>query len=100
VKIRIVRFRQSGGIAGLVRGCEVAPEALGAAERRALESRSSGGSVAASTGASPARDLVVYEIEAETDSGTTRIEFDELNVPDDLAALVERLAKASRPMKP
>jgi hypothetical protein len=100
VKIHSIRFRQSGGFSGLVRGCEAALETLDSGERRALESHFSSGTVAASTGASPARDLVVYEIEADTDSGATRIEFDEMNVPGNLAALVERLAKVSRPIKP
>lgn len=99
MKIRKIRFRQSGGFAGLVRGCDVAPEALGAADRRALEGYAQGTSAAAPGGSSPARDLVVYEIELETDAGVRRLEFDEMNVPAVLAALVERLVKGSKPMR-
>ena len=100
MKIRKIRFRQSGGFAGLVRGCDVAPEALRAAERRSLEGHAQAKSAAAPAGASPARDLAVYEIEIETDAGVRRLEFDEMNIPKDLAALVERLVKGSKPMRP
>ena len=100
VKIRKIRFRQSGGFAGLVRGCEVAPEDLGAADRRALEGHAQDKSAAAPSGSSRARDMAVYEIELETDAGVRRFEFDEMSVPENLAALVERLKKSSRPMLP
>jgi len=84
-----------------VRGCEAAPEDLGDAECRALERHS----VEEPAGAAPsadsgARDLVVYEFEIETDSGPTRLEFDETRVPEELAALIGRLQKRSRPMPP
>jgi hypothetical protein len=99
--IRTVRFRQSGGFGGLVRGCEAAPADLDAAECRALErhahAKRAGAMPAADSGA---RDLVVYEIEIETDSGATRLEFDEIRIPEDLAALIGRLQKRSRPMSP
>jgi hypothetical protein len=98
VKIRKIRFRQSGGFAGLVRGCEVAPEDVGAADRRALEGHAQGTSAATSAGASGTRDQVVYEVELETDAGNARLEFDEMSLPEDLAPLVDRLVKRSRPM--
>ena len=99
--IRTLRFRQSGGFAGLVRGCEAASGELGDGEHQALERHAQ--EVAA--GATPAtdsgaRDLMVYEIELESDSGAARLEFDENSIPEDLAALVERLQTRSRPMPP
>ena len=101
MEIRKIRFRQSGGFAGLVRGCEVAPEDLAAAERRALDSHARAKGAGATPASTPgARDLVVYEIELTTDAGERRIEFDEMSVPEDLGALVERLVKRSRPMPP
>jgi hypothetical protein len=101
MKITKIRFRQSGGFAGLVRGCEAAPEDLRAADRRALEGRAHDMSaVAAPAGASRARDLAVYEIALETDEGEKRLEFDEMSVPEDLAAPVEWLVKRSRPTPP
>lgn len=97
MNIREVRFRQSGGFAGLIKGSEVAGDALSADEQRALErlgKKASGGA------ASESRDLVVFELEVDSDSGTTRLEFDESAVPKEIAALVERLQSQARPMKP
>lgn len=97
MNIRKIRFRQSGGFAGLIKGSEVAGDSLSADEQRALE-RLSKKSAAAQAGES--RDLVMFELEVETDSGTSRIEFDESAVPDELAGLVDRLQSNARPMKP
>lgn len=99
MKIHKIHFRQSGGFAGLVRGCEVAPEDVGAADRRALEGHAQGGGAALPAGASGTRDHVVYEVELETDAGKTRLAFDETSVPEDLAPLVDRLVKRSRPVR-
>jgi hypothetical protein len=99
MQIRQVRFRQSGGFAGLVRGCEVAGEEIGVADRRALERHVAARSTAPAkpTGA---RDLIVYELEVETDAGEVRLEFDEAGAPEDLAALVDDLVARSRPVRP
>jgi len=99
--IRGIRFRQSGGFGGLVRCCEAAPEDLGDAERCALERHAQAERARAATAAdSGARDLLVYEIEIETDSGATRLAFDETCVPEDLAALIARLQQRARPVPP
>jgi hypothetical protein len=95
--IRTVRFRVSGGFAGLVRGVDLPGGDLTAAERRALELRSTALGVARVDGA---RDLLTYELEVETDGGVQRVAFDEMNTPDDLAGLVRRLESRSRPMLP
>jgi hypothetical protein len=101
VSIRRVRFRQSGGFANLVRGCDVAAEDLSAAHRLALER------LVESAGASPsrvqspaARDQIMYELELDTGEGVRRFEFDELSVPDGLGPIVEWLQQRSRPMPP
>ena len=47
----------------------------------------------------PARDLVIYEIELETDAGAKRFEFDEMNLSEELGALIEEFAKRSRPVR-
>lgn len=99
--IRTLRFRQSGGFAGLVRGCEAAPGELADAECQALERHAQDKAGDSTPAGSPgARDLIVYEIELESDSGAARLAFDEQSVPEDLAALVERLQMRSRPMPP
>jgi hypothetical protein len=100
LKLSRIRFRQSGGFAGLVRGCDVPGDELTASQRRALSRHlSASGGTAAARG-SGARDLLVYEIEVETDGGTIRLEFDEADAPQDLADLIEHLQSRSAPMRP
>jgi len=96
--IRTIRFRQSGGFAGLVRGCDVEFDGLDVADRAALERHARSGTTAGAP--SGARDHIVYEIEMETDAGVRRLEFDEASVPKDLAPLVQALAKRSKPIPP
>ena len=96
--IRKIRFRQSGGFAGLVRGCDVEFNVLDVADRTALERHARSGQTPVAP--SQARDQIVYEIDIETDAGVRRLEFDEASVPKDLAPLVQTLAKRSKPMPP
>lgn len=99
--IKKVRFRQSGGFAGLVRGSELSGDKeISDAERRALERYAESSRAAPAAKGSRARDLVGYELELDTDDGKVRLEFDEANVPDDLAPLVEKLAKRAKPVPP
>jgi hypothetical protein len=101
VEIRRVRFRQSGGIAGLIRGCDVEAKTLDTADLRALEQHAQGArSRTAPARAPAARDVLTYQIAIETAAGTTELDFDELNVPDDLVPLLAHLSKHCRPMKP
>lgn len=95
-----IRFRQSGGFAGLVRGCEITGKQLTAAEQRALARHLASPKGGAADRSSGARDLLNYELEVQTDAGTTRLQFDEAGAPDDLAALIERLQSLSAPMRP
>ena len=92
-----IRLRISGGFAGLMRGTDAGAEELTADERRALDHHLAHGQVGH---AGDARDLLQYELEAETDSGTRRIAFDEMNTPADLADLVHRLAERAKPVRP
>jgi len=96
--IHKIRFRQSGGFAGLVRGCDVEFNELDVAFRTALERHAGSGPTPVAP--SKARDQIVYEIEMETDAGVRRLEFDEASVPKDLAPLVQALAERSKPMRP
>ena len=95
--IRKIHLRISGGFAGLMRGAEIAAEDLSAEERRALDRHLAHGEVARADGA---RDLLQYELEAETDSGARRISFDEMNTPDELAHLIHRLTARAKPIRP
>jgi len=95
VDIRKLRFRVSGGFAGVIRGTEVDGSALDAGERRALLAHAHDGSARDSH----ARDAQVYAFEMDTSDGPVRIEFDDNTLPEDLAALVDRLSAASGPIK-
>lgn len=97
-----VTFRQSGGLAGLTRGCELDSETLPAAEARRLEKLVAKSGLEGVESASPpaARDLVTYEITVEREGGTESVRFDDLSVPDAAAPLLELLqgcAKAHPP---
>ena len=84
-----------------MRGGEASAEKdLSAAERRALERYAQGSREALPAKPSRARDLAVYEIVFDTDEGQVRLEFDEANMPRDLAPLVEKLAKRAKPIPP
>ena len=99
MSIRQVRFRQSGGFANLVRGCDVAAEDLVAAHRHALE-RLADSADAKPSRAPAARDQMMFELELDTGAGVRRFEFDELSVPDGLGPVVEWLQHRSRPLPP
>ena len=102
--IRKIRFRQSGGFAGFVRGCELVPETLDSRERAQLERLVERSGLAAKDAASApkpasaARDQTNFEIEIETSSGTARHELDDLDLPPEVAPLVTLLQKHARPI--
>lgn len=99
MELRRLWFRQSGGFAGLVRGCEVAADDLDAADRRLLEHYlrttpdhpvSSGPTV---------HDGVVFELKVECDDQTRQLAFSELSLPEELESLVAWLQQRSRPIR-
>ncbi len=53
---------------------------------------------AATSPVSKARDLLIYELEVETDAGMVRVSFDESGVPPNLSALVDSLVSRAKPM--
>ena len=97
MQIRVVRFRVTGGFAGLARGVEVDATELSVEEHEALECALDTGEVARADGA---RDLFIYELDLDTDVGGRQLSFDELNAPAALSGLVQRLAKRARPVPP
>ena len=96
MQIHKLRFRVSGGFAGVVRGTEAEGTALSAAERTAL-ARLLASPPARAPGA---RDLLTYEWHVDTDEGPRQVEVDEMNVPDGLADLVSKLTRLARPVAP
>ena len=97
VDIRSVRFRVSGGFAGLIRGAALDGAELTAAEHRALERALGHGET---TRANGARDLLTYELALDTDLGGRHLAFDELSAPAALTDLVRRLEQRARPVTP
>ena len=97
-----IRFRQSGGFAGLVRGAELDTAALAGPEAEELE-RLVAAAKLPSTKRTAARgaDRQQYEIVVEREGGP-RIEarFDDSALSDDLAALVAFLNARAKPIKP
>jgi len=101
-----VRFRQSGGFAGLTRGQEItaadsSPEELQRLERMLQESGLA--ERAASGGASTppkSADLIQYDLEIETSAGTRHVVLTDDDVDDRTQPLIEFLQKRSKPMKP
>ncbi len=95
-----VEFRQSGGFAGLVRGCELdsaelPPEAQRALERVVREAR-------AISAPRPGRlaDALAYELRCVRDGAELRVRFDEVSLSPAQQAVVESLTPYLRPRPP
>jgi hypothetical protein len=97
VDIRKIRFRMSGGFAGLVRGADIEGRDLSVTERTALERLLKGKHDGHHD---DARDLLTYEMDVETDQGSRRLEFDEMSTPHPIAELIKRLIKKAHPVSP
>ena len=94
-----VKFVQSGGVAGAVRGCELDSASLAPAEARDLEALvESSGLVASGEFLSPgARDLRLYEIQVRRDSGAVSVKFDDQTLPAKARPLVSFLRQNATP---
>ena len=94
-----VHFLQSGGYAGLVRGCvfdtaELSPEQSSEIEKLVRESGLSGsGKFFSET----QRDLQQYEITIEEGSCHASITFDDASIPSTAKSLIHFLKKNARP---
>ncbi len=97
-----ISFQQSGGFAGLIRGCTVDTDSLPAGEAEALKSlvERSGAGALHDAHDSAARDLGQYEIEIDAGPQRCRLCFDELNVPETVTPLLDFLKARARPMPP
>jgi hypothetical protein len=97
-----VTFRQSGGLAGICKGCELDTGKMPAADRAALEAlvRRSGVDVSADLRSPAARDATAYEIAVHSEAGTWRVAADDLSLSGPLRPLVRFLAARARPQPP
>jgi hypothetical protein len=94
-----VKFLQSGGVVGAVRGCELDSSRLAPDDARELESlvRESGLSESGEFRSPAARDLRSYEIEVESDSVNVAVTFDDDTLPVQARPLVSFLRRNAKP---
>jgi hypothetical protein len=98
-----ITFRQSGGYAGLIRGCEIDTHTLPADEAAAIESlvNSSGVLTAKSAHSRVGRDLFSYSITIESREGQQQLEFDDSTIPVSAGPLLDflRMRAGPRPLR-
>jgi len=97
-----VRYRQSGGYAGLVLGCELDSDKLPRAEAEEL-ARLVKQAVLDKVGvkrSSRGRDLTNYEIIVENNGRTPKASFDDMTIPADVQPLLDflRSRATARPL--
>jgi malate synthase len=94
-----VKFVQSGGVIGAVRGCELESSALPPDDARELELlvQESGLSVSGEFVTAEARDLRRYAIEVERGAETVAVTFDDATLPERARPLVSYLRRNARP---
>lgn len=97
-----VTFRQSGGYAGLIRGCELDTNSQPSDEAKRLESlvTESGILRLKDSHMSQATDLLQYEITIETNEGVYHVFLDDMTLPESTIPLIEYLQSQSVPRPP
>ena len=95
----IVRFVQSGGYAGLLKGCELDTKTLPSEEATKLEQLVAASALPASGEflSESSRDLQQYEITIEDKASKTSVVFDDESIPPSAKPLVGYLKKCSKP---
>jgi hypothetical protein len=96
-----IKFRQSGGYAGLRMGCDLDTNSLSSDEATQLESLvNTSGILQANSGRSEnAADLISYEMTIETQSGTHQVKFDDLTLPESVLPLLDYLQSKAKPLR-
>ncbi|MDJ0599394.1 MAG: hypothetical protein QNJ37_11200 [Crocosphaera sp.] len=94
-----ITFRQSGGFAGLIRGCTIDTANLSESEAAQLESLIKQSNILEATSqlTSQARDLGQYQVIVETEKGTVQVSFDDMTVPETAQTLLQYLQELSKP---
>jgi Emfourin len=97
-----VRFQQSGGYAGLLRGCEFDTESLPPREARVLRSLVKKSNIKGNQRliTKDARDLRTYSITVEINKESNNVSFDEMTVPKEVRELLNFLEARANPQKP
>ena len=91
-----LQFRQSGGFAGLERGCEVAVATLAPELRKLVEQAMAQppGRSLPSAGA----DITQYSLSVDSPGESREVRFDDTTMPPALAPLLIHLTAASKPL--
>ena len=91
-----IQFRQSGGFAGLIRGCDLDTKTLNKSEAEHIERLAS---AAKSPAATPTgADLTSYEIEITDGGRKKKLTLDDMSLTAETAPLVELLAQHAKPI--
>lgn len=90
-----VRFRQTGGFGGLVRGCDLDTDAMPRTEANQLVRlvRQANIQEAGERRHPRGRDLLVYEIVLEEGGRRLKVSFDSMSTPPEVEPLVQFLAQ-------
>jgi hypothetical protein len=100
-----LRFRQTGGYAGLVRGQEITAAGSSPAELQQLEHMLKESGLTERAGGGGARtppksaDLMQYDLEIETSAGTRHVVLTDEDLDERTEPLIQLLQKGSKPMK-
>lgn len=94
-----VRFDQSGGYAGLLKGCEIDTSDLSPEKAQELEQLVKASAIPASGEflSDSSRDLNQYEISIEDGDSNTSVIFDDESVPQSAKPLIGYLKKYAKP---
>ena len=97
-----VTFRQSGGYAGLIRGCELDTAAMEPAEAQGLRSLVNNSQILelGLPGEGVRPDLMSYRITIETGGAVHEISLDDLSLTPAIVPLLEYLQDCSGPRSP
>jgi hypothetical protein len=95
----IIRFMQSGGYAGLLKGCELDTKTLPPEKAKELEQLVEASAIPASGEflSDSSRDLHQYEITIENGASKTSVVFDDESIPQSAKQLIGYLKKCSKP---
>ncbi|MGB7291484.1 MAG: protealysin inhibitor emfourin [Thermodesulfobacteriota bacterium] len=97
-----VRFQQSGGYAGLIKGCDFDTESLPPEEARVLNSLVKKSNIKGNQKfiTRDARDLRTYSITIEKNEESNSISFDDMSVPKEVEELLSFLESRAKPQSP
>jgi hypothetical protein len=95
-----IRYRESGGYAGLLRGAEVEAEDLPPDAAAALDALVERGGEPRPEPARAARDQMAYEISVATEGGPVNLRFDDADLPEEALPLLDYLRERAGPRSP